>query len=103
VQLVRHAPLPHVGHPAGRYKGKIVDEPEYEGWSGAGWTIGVTADKDGVAWLNTQLDRACLDVNEFGWLCGWVMEGIEKGWITKKQLGFELKWGDIAAPTASSR
>ena len=24
------------------------------------------------------------------------MEGIEKGWITKKQLGFDLKWGDIA-------
>jgi hypothetical protein len=32
-----------------------------------------------VAWLNTQLDRACLDVNEFGWVCGWVMEGMEKG------------------------
>src|SRR5215510_9483466 len=80
----------------GPHKGKIVDEPEYEGWSGAGWTIGVTKDKDGVAWLNTQLDRACLDVNEFGWLCGWVMEGIEQGWITPKQLGFELKWGDIA-------
>jgi aldehyde:ferredoxin oxidoreductase len=79
----------------GVHKGKIVDEPEYEGWSGAGWTIGVTADKDGVAWLNTQLDRACLDVNEFGWLCGWVMEGQEQGWITPEQLGFELKWGDI--------
>jgi aldehyde:ferredoxin oxidoreductase len=78
----------------GVHKGKIVDEPEYEGWSGAGWTIGVTADKEGVAWLNTQLDRACVDVNEFGWLCGWVMEGIEKGWITKRQLGFELAWGD---------
>ena len=59
---------------SGAHKGKIVDEPEYEGWSGAGWAIGVTADKDGVAWLNTELDRACLDVNEFGWLCGWVME-----------------------------
>jgi aldehyde:ferredoxin oxidoreductase len=78
----------------GVHKGKIVDEPEYEGWSGAGWTIGVTADKEGVAWLNTQLDRACVDVNEFGWVCGWVMEGVEKGWITKQQLGFELKWGD---------
>jgi aldehyde:ferredoxin oxidoreductase len=78
----------------GVHKGKIVDEPEYEGWSGAGWTIGVTADKEGVAWLNTQLDRACVDVNEFGWLCGWVMEGLEKGWITKQQLGFPLTWGD---------
>ena len=79
---------------SGRYKGAMVDEPEYEGWSGAGWTLGAT-DKEGVAWLNTQLDRACVDVNEFGWLCGWVMEGVEKGWITPKQLGFDLKWGDI--------
>ena len=28
--------------PSGKYKGQIVDEPEYEGWSGAGWTIGCT-------------------------------------------------------------
>jgi aldehyde:ferredoxin oxidoreductase len=78
----------------GRHKGAVVDEPEYEGWSGCGWTIGAT-DKEGVSWLNTQTDRACVDVNEFGWVCGWVMECQEKGWITKQQLGFELKWGDI--------
>jgi aldehyde:ferredoxin oxidoreductase len=78
----------------GVHKGTIVDEPEYEGWSGAGWTIGVTEDKAGVAWLNTQLDRACVDVNEFGWVCGWVMEGLEKGWLTRQQVGFDLKWGD---------
>ena len=79
----------------GEHKGAIVDEPEYEGWSGAGWAIGAVEDIDGVAWLNTQLDKACLDVNEFGWVCGWVMEGQEKGYITEKQLGFRLKWGDI--------
>lgn len=78
----------------GAHKGAIVDEPEYEGWSGAGWTIGAT-DQEGVSWLNTQIDRACVDVNEFGWLCGWVMECQERGLITRKQLGFELKWGDI--------
>ncbi len=77
----------------GDHQGKIVDEPEYEGWSGAGWTIGLT-DRDEIAWLNTELDRACVDVNEFGWICGWVMECQEKGYITKEQLGFELKWGD---------
>src|SRR5215208_4397028 len=27
-------------------------------------------------------------------MCGWVMECVEKGYITKEQLGFELKWGD---------
>jgi aldehyde:ferredoxin oxidoreductase len=77
----------------GDHQGKIVDEPEYEGWSGAGWTIGLT-DRDEIAWLNTELDRACVDVNEFGWVCGWVMECYEKGYITKEQLGFPLPWGD---------
>jgi aldehyde:ferredoxin oxidoreductase len=79
----------------GDFKGAIVDEPEYEGWSGAGWAIGAVNDIDGVAWLNTELDKACLDVNEFGWMCGWVMECQEKGYITDKQLGFRLAWGDI--------
>ena len=78
----------------GEHAGTMVDEPEYEGWSGCGWTIGAT-DRDGVAWLNTECDRACVDVNEFGWVCGWVMECAEKGYITKAQLGFELKWGDV--------
>ncbi len=79
---------------SGRHKGAIVDEPEYEGWSGCGWTIGAT-DQQGVSWLNTQCDRACVDVNEFGWVIGWVMEGLEKGWLTRQQVGFDLKWGDI--------
>ncbi|RMF86327.1 MAG: hypothetical protein D6736_15340 [Nitrospinota bacterium] len=83
--------------PAGPHKGEIVDEPEYEGWSGAGWTIGVT-DRVAVSWLNTQVDRAGIDVNEFGWLIGWVMECQEKGYITKEQLGgLELRWGDAEA------
>ncbi len=81
----------------GAHTGAMVDEPEYAGWSGAGWTIGVTRDRDGVAWLNTQIDRACVDVNEFGWICGWMMECQEKGYITEQQLGFKLTWGDIEA------
>ena len=39
--------------PSGTHKGEIVDEPEYEGWSGAGWAIGCTEPTD-VAWMNTQ-------------------------------------------------
>ena len=39
-----------------------------------------------------------MDVNEFGWLIGWVMECQEKGYITKEQLGgLEVKWGDAEA------
>ncbi|GIX46245.1 MAG: aldehyde ferredoxin oxidoreductase [Candidatus Tectimicrobiota bacterium] len=82
--------------PAGPHQGELVDEPEYEGWS-AGWAMGCT-DPVAVAWLNTQIDRACVDVNEFGWLAGWVMECQEKGYITKEQLGgLELRWGDVEA------
>src|SRR6266478_8036730 len=69
--------------PKGRYEGERVDEPEYEGWSGAGWTIGLT-DKYSVSWLNTRIDRACVDVNEFGWVCGWVMEFFEEADPTEK-------------------
>lgn len=81
----------------GKHKGEIVDEPEYEGWSGAGWTIGCT-DPQEVSWLNTQVDKACVDVNEFGWVIGWVFECYEKGYITADMLGgLEAKWGDVEA------
>jgi aldehyde:ferredoxin oxidoreductase len=79
---------------SGPHRGALVDEPEYEGWSGAGWTIGAT-DPPAVSWLNTELDRAGVDVNEFGWLVGWVMECLEKGYITRAQVGFDLRWGDV--------
>jgi aldehyde:ferredoxin oxidoreductase len=83
----------------GAHKGEIVDEPEYEGWS-AGWAIGNT-DPNAASWLNTQMDRACVDCNEFGWVIGWVMECYEKGYLTKKQLdGIEPKWGDVEAANA---
>jgi len=78
----------------GEHRGALVDEPEYEGWAGAGWTIGAS-DRESISWLNTEIDRACVDVNEFGWLCGWVMECQEKGYIGEDQLGFRLRWGDV--------
>ncbi|MCH8882375.1 MAG: hypothetical protein IIA41_02625 [SAR324 cluster bacterium] len=84
----------------GKHKGEIVDEPEYEGWSGAGWTIG-SFDPQATSWMNTQVDRACVDVNEFGWVMGWTMECYEKGYITQEQLGgIDLKWGDVEAANA---
>ena len=86
--------------PSGPHQGAIVDEPEYEGWSGAGWAFGCT-DPVATSWLNTQVDRACVDVNEFGWLVGWVAECQEKGYITKEQLGgITLTWGDAEAANA---
>jgi aldehyde:ferredoxin oxidoreductase len=89
---MRHCHIQVIPH--GPHQGELVDEPEYEGWSGAGWTIGLT-EKEAVSWLNTRIDRACVDVNEFGWVCGWVMECMEKGYLTDKQVGFRLNWGDV--------
>ncbi len=80
-------------NPSGPHAGELLDEQEYEGWASAGWTIGLT-DRVAISWLNTQIDRACVDINEFGWVTGWVMECQEKGLITQEQLGFELRWGD---------
>ncbi len=83
IQVIRQGP----------HAGELADEPEYEGWSGVGWQIGVT-DKNAISWLNTRVDRACVDVNEFGWVCGWVMECMEKGYLTEEQVGFRLGFGD---------
>jgi aldehyde:ferredoxin oxidoreductase len=82
--------------PKGPHRGEIVDEPEYEGWAGAGWAIGCT-DPVAISWLNTRVDRACVDVNEFGWLVGWVMECQEKGYLTPERVGLEIRWGDVEA------
>ena len=83
--------------PSGEHKGTLIDESEYEGLSGCGAQIGCVDPVD-VQWLNTQVDKAGVDVNEFGWVIGWVMECFEKGYLTKEQLGgLEPKWGDAEA------
>ena len=84
----------------GEHRGRMLDEPEYEGWVGAGWAWGATDPQD-VSFMNTQCDRACVDVNEFGWLIGWVMECYEKGYLTREQLGgIDARWGDAKAADA---
>ncbi len=102
------ARMPHRGHqcngcgmnhchmfvmPEGPHKGELVDEPEYEGLSGCGSTLAVI-DPVQTSWLNTQVDKAGVDVNEWGWLAGWVIECLEKGHLTKEQVGIDVKWGD---------
>ncbi len=82
--------------PDGPHAGELADEPEYEGLSGCGATIYCT-DPVAVTWLATQVDKAGVNINEWGWLCGWVMECFEKGYITREQLGFDVPWGDAEA------
>jgi aldehyde:ferredoxin oxidoreductase len=82
--------------PSGPHKGKLVDEPEYEGMAGCGSQLGIVNPVEAM-WLNTQVDKAGVDVNEYSWVTGWVMECYEKGYITKEQIGLEMKWGDAEA------
>ena len=95
MQRLRHAPLPYASPALGPYQGKIVDEPGTR----AGQALGHWPDRPGGYLLvEYQIDRAGVDVNEFGWLIGWVMECMEKVYITKEQLGgLEVRWGDAEA------
>ncbi len=104
-------PLPHRGHQCGACgmhhchmnivnqgprKGEIVDEPESEGLNCAGPQLGIFNPTD-IFWMNTQIDKAGVDINEWAWTCGWLIECMEKGYITEEQVGFKVNWGDVDA------
>ena len=71
----------------------LVDEPEYEQMAAWGPVTGIT-DVEATMMLSGLTDRLGLDNNEAGWLVGWVMEGMEQGWLTMKQVGFKTGFGD---------
>ena len=70
-----------------------VDEPEYEQMAAWGPVVGIT-DVEASMMLSGLTDRLGVDNNEAGWVVGWVMEGLEKGWLTEEQVGFKTSWGD---------
>jgi aldehyde:ferredoxin oxidoreductase len=76
----------------GRYAGE-VEEPEYEQMAAWGPVIGNT-DVEAAFMLSGLTDRLGLDNNEAGWMVGWVMECMEKGYITEEQAGFRTGFGD---------
>jgi aldehyde:ferredoxin oxidoreductase len=81
----------------GPYKGFVAEEPEYEAFSGLGPQIGQT-DAGGVFVLSDLVDRLGMDVNETGWVIGWVMECFERGILTEKDTdGIKMNWGNVEA------
>lgn len=81
----------------GPYKGFVGDEPEYEAVAAMSSQIGQT-DPGATVMLSNMVDRLGLDVNESGWVIGWMMECYEKGYLKKDDLdGIEMKWGDTEA------
>jgi aldehyde:ferredoxin oxidoreductase len=76
----------------GKYAG-MVEEPEYEQMAAWGPVIGNT-DVEAAFMLSGLTDRLGLDNNEAGWIMGWVMECMEKGYLTEEQVGFRTGFGD---------
>jgi aldehyde:ferredoxin oxidoreductase len=87
----------------GPYKGFVGEEPEYEGIAGMSSQIG-QQDPAATLMLVNLVDRLGMDVNESGYVIGWIMECYEKGLLSKDQLdGLEMNWGDVEATAAMLR
>ncbi len=81
----------------GPYAGFVGEEPEYEGLAAFG-ALTMQPDVDAAVVLCNEVDRYGMDINETGWIMGWLMECHEKGLITGKDAdGVEMAWGDVEA------
>lgn len=79
----------------GPFKGLVAEEPEYEAFAAFGPQIG-QADAGTVFYLTDLADRLGVDVNETGWVLGWVMECFGKGILTAADLdGLDMSWGNV--------
>ncbi|MFC2070816.1 aldehyde ferredoxin oxidoreductase family protein [Chloroflexota bacterium] len=86
--------------PEGRHKGKLVEEPEYEGLTAWSNQIG-QYDMNETLVLSDLVDRLGMDLNESSWVIGMVIECYEKGILTKADTdGLEMTWGNVDAVTA---
>ena len=72
----------------------VVEEPEYEQMAAWGPVIAQN-DVEAAMYLSGLTDQLGLENNEAGWLVGWVMEGMEEGWLTEEQVGFKTGFGDV--------
>lgn len=81
----------------GPFKGFVGKEPQYEGITAMSSVIG-QLDPGTAVVLADMIDQLGLDINESGWVLGWLMECYEKGLLTKADLdGVEMDWGNVEA------
>lgn len=70
--------------------------PEYETLAMVGSNC-LVDNLEALNYANHLLNRYGLDSIDFGAICAMMMEAYEKGLIDKKDVGFELRWGDANA------
>lgn len=78
----------------GKYAGRIVEEPEYEGLAAFSSLVGIDDVTVSVVLAN-EVDRLGMDTNEAGWIIAWIIECYEKGILNKDITdGLEMTWGN---------
>ncbi len=81
----------------GPYQGRVVEEPEYEGFAACGPVIGQT-DVAAAMVLANEVDRLGMDINEAGYVVAWTMECFQRGILTREDTdGLEMSWGNAEA------
>jgi aldehyde:ferredoxin oxidoreductase len=87
----------------GPYKGFVGEEPEYEGMAAMGPVIGNT-DPGAAVMLGNLVDRLGFDINESGYMMGFIIECYERGILKKSDLdGYEMQWGNVESVAAMLR
>jgi aldehyde:ferredoxin oxidoreductase len=78
----------------GPYAGFEGEEPEYEGVAAMSALIGNTDPAAMLVLCNT-IDRLGMDINETGYLIGWMMECYDKGYLKSEDFdGISMEWGN---------
>lgn len=81
----------------GKYAGRIVEEPEFEGLATFSSLLGIDDATTSIVLAN-EVDRLGIDTNEAGWVISWVMECYEKGILTENDIdGLDMTWGNSDA------
>jgi len=80
----------------GPYKGTVTDNPDYEMQAYLGPNLGIF-DPGKCIYLSALMDYLGLSGINGGNTLGFAAELYERGILTKEDLGFELRWGDVEA------
>jgi len=86
LSVVREGPL----------KGAITDNPDYETQAYAGTNLGIFQ-PEGDVYVNAAIENAGLCGIQGGNILGFAGELYQRKILTKKDIGFDLKWGDPKA------
>lgn len=79
---------------AGPYKGAICDNPDYENQAYLGTNLGVFTPEENV-YLCSLMEELGFCGIQVGNTLGFAAELYQRGIITREELGFELRWGDV--------